>query len=559
MRRIGLRARPVPPNVKYLMLKERFATYLRPGMLAMALLVAGYVAVWILENLPVRYPLEYRENAIVLFTRLMTEGHNPYSVELRPATINVYGIVYHWAIFPFAQVIGCTAPLHRTASVFFVVATCIALGWVLRRDGVPILFSAVGALLLFIHLGQGLSIVARPDSLGLFLFFTSLAIPFCFHFSSSSLVISIGLSILGFLTKPYFLLSWGLVPAYAFLCVGKRRGIWTGFAGTVALLGTVTLIHRIYECYFTETFFIPLNSSGRSWRHLREVGSGFLLMNWGLLLVLLGPVVAGVFPGRKERAGSVAREKTRSWFDLAHLDEPLLSRAISLPAAVLICNGLVMVLLLGLHPGNGILYYHQLLTPFLIWTVFRQFQADWRRHGLSILLITANLAFLSGRTPRLPGDFKKEWAVIEELLADKKDVFTAPHLAHILATQNKPVYDAGMTEYYRAALGRNPLSISSAYRERVKTYREEVADKVAQQRFELVVVTPGLTPALSLAELRKHYVLQDTLPAPMTFDLFPIDTYPVDVWVPRGRHAGVLQSPPPMAEVGPPATETRRR
>ena len=538
------------------MLKERFAAYLRPAMLAMALLVAGYVAVWILDNLPARYPLEYRENAIVLFTRLMTEGHNPYSIELRPANINVYGIVYHWVVYPFAKVIGCTAPLHRTASVFFIVATCIALGWVLRRDGVPILFSAVGALLLFVHLGQGLSIVARPDSLGLFLFFASLAIPFCFRFSAPSLVISIGLSILGFLTKPYFLLSWGLVPAYVFLCVSKRRGIGTGVGAMVALPGTVILIHGIYECYFTETFFIPLNSSNRSWRHLREVGSSFLLLNWGLLLVLLGAVLT--FLRRKEQAGGVAGEKTRRWFDFGHLDEPLLGRAIPLPAAVLICNSLVMVLLLGLHPGNGILYYHQLLTPFLIWAVFRQFHADWRRYGLSILLITANLTFLSGRTPRFPGDFRKEWTTIEKLLADEKDVFAAPHLAHILASQNKPVYDAGMTEFYRGALRRNPLSISSAYQERVRTYREEVADKVSQQTFDLVVVTPGLAPALPLAELRKHYVLQDTLPAPMTFDFYPIDTFPVDVWVPRRRHAGLLQAPPPTGGQ-PPTVETRRR
>jgi hypothetical protein len=517
-------------------------------MLAMALLVAGYVAVWIIDNLPVRYPLEYRENAMVLFTRLMTEGHNPYSLELRPVNINVYGIGYHWAVFPFAKVIGCTAPLHRAVSVFFVVATCIALGWAIRRDGVPILFSAVGALLLFIHLGQGLSIVARPDSLGLFLFFTSLAIPFCFHFSRASLAISIGLSILGFLTKPYFLLSWGLVPAYVFFFVSKRRGIWTGVAAIVALLGTVVLIHRIYECYFTETFIVPLNASNRRWGHLQETGSSFLLLNWGLVLLLLRPVVAGVFLRRREWTGDGVVEQSRRLFDFVNLDKPLLGRTISIPAAVLICDGLVMVLLLGLHPGNGILYYHQLLTPFLIWTVFRQFRADWRRQGLSILLITLNLTFVSGRTPRLPGDYTKEWKTIEELLAAKKEIFAAPHLAHILARQNKPVYDTGMTEYHRAALDRNPFSISSAYRQRAEAYREELTDKVRQQKFDLIVITPGLGRAFPLMELRTHYVLQDTLPAPMMFATFPIDSYPVDVWVPRERHAGLFRSPPPMTK-----------
>src|SRR2546430_401639 len=81
---------------------------------------------------------------------------------------------------------------------------------------------------LFTQLGQGLSIVARPDSLGLFLFLASLVVPYRFRFSPSALLFSALLSILGFLTKPYFILGLGLVWLHLFVFESKSKAILFG-------------------------------------------------------------------------------------------------------------------------------------------------------------------------------------------------------------------------------------------------------------------------------------------------------------------------------------------
>jgi len=167
--------------------RERRANYLRLGILVLAGGFAVYVAAWIALNVFSHYPLEFRENAALFTADLQNRGENPYALEYRPVYVNVYGIGYYWICYPFTRLFGCHYTVLRLVSCSFIIATCWVLMWVLRIDGVSRLFAVVAALFLFVQLGQGLSIVARPDSLGLFLFLASLIVPYQFHFSLPSL------------------------------------------------------------------------------------------------------------------------------------------------------------------------------------------------------------------------------------------------------------------------------------------------------------------------------------------------------------------------------------
>lgn len=521
-----------------IMIKQRVTACLVPGMVAMALFVAAYVAFWIHDTWRSPYPLEFREDAIVAFSQLYANEGNPYLLKDRPVQVNVYGIGYHWVVRPFAHVFGATYQVHRAVSILFVTASCVLLGWILRRDKVSLAFAVTGALILFIQLGQGLSIVSRPDGLGLFLFLAALLIPYRFAFSTRSLVVSIGLSILAFLTKPYFLLSLALVPGYVFLSVGKLRGLVAGVAAIGALMVTVLAVHSMYECCFTETFFVNLGGASRSWKHLRSIAAGYLVLNWALLAMLLGGLISGAWNRLPRSSDPMAPQTTSGLLSLIDPYQPLLRGGISYPWFLLISGTLVIVFILGLHQGNGILYYHQFVTPFLLWIVFVQADVKWKRPWWAVMLMIVSLGWLNARTPRLPGDYTREWTALEQLTASHTNIFNSPHLTHFLLKQGKPIYDTGLTEYSPLATKRNVLGIASAYEQKWKAYRETLAENIRQQTFDLVAIPPGVSRVLPLGELRKHYVLKDTLAAPMAFDSYPVDTFPIDIWVPRPRESG---------------------
>src|SRR5881409_2044288 len=72
----------------------------------------------------------------------------------------------------------------------------------------------------------------------------------------------------------------------------------------------------------------------------------------------------------------------RGWFNWNQFHQPLVCGCGDLAGLALVCNTAVIVLVLGLHPGNDILYYHQLITPFLLWKVVRLADTTFKQHSL---------------------------------------------------------------------------------------------------------------------------------------------------------------------------------
>ncbi|MBC8002135.1 MAG: hypothetical protein H7X97_06065 [Opitutaceae bacterium] len=504
---------------------QRLARCLRPGLLFLALLMAGYVMVWVTECIRRPNVLEYREGAITLLTDLQLSGRNPYLLEDRPAVVSIYGIGYQWAMRPFASVLGGSLQTHRLVSCAFILLNCAVLAWVLRKDRTSWMLVIPAVAFWFMELGQGLSIVARPDSFGMFLFLGSLAIPYCLGFTTASLVVSAGFSILGFYTKPYFLLGLPLMALFLFLHQGKLKGV-VFFAISIAVLAaTVPLINAAYPAYFSETFFISRNAATRSWSHLQAIGGGYLRQHLVLLIVLVIAFVAGLTAWWRLHRG-----QWRSWLSFLPLSAPLLASSGNLPGLALAVASTVMVLMLGLHQGNGILYYHQIISPFLLWLVFRFAARLESRQGVVLLLILVHGVLYCRELRPLPADDRNQWQRLEQLVTASTNAFLPPPLAWIARQQGKPVYDGGQTEFSIRAYKGNFTKIGPLYEKRISDYWAGIISGQIRQDFDYMLVTPGLSPFVSFRMLNEHYVFQETLIMPMVFD-----SYPVDLWRPKGR------------------------
>ena len=508
------------------------ANYLRLSLLAFGIAYAGYVATWISLNVFCHYPLEFRENAVLFTADLQNRGENPYALEYRPVIVNMYGVGYYWICYPFTRLFGCDYTVLRLVSCAFIIATCLVLVWALRIDGASWIFAVVAALGLFVQLGQGLSVVARPDSFGLFLFLASLVIPYRFRFSYPSLFCNALLSILGFLTKPYFLLGLCLVWLYVFLFESKYKAVVFGTVAALALIASIWMINLVYECYFTETFFVTLRAVTRSWAHLRMIGGSFLVQNAGLLLILAAGLFHRAVRHRADIQAAAQQEVKRGWFNWNQLRQPLICQCGDLAGLALVCNTAVIVLVLGLHEGNDILYYHQLITPFLLWKVVRLADTTFRQHWLASTLLLVNLLIFASAAAPLPADHSAHWRALESLVASSTDVFAAPHLALLARQSGKTVYDAGQTEIAFAANHRNFTRVSGQYQERNRLFLQSIRAKVRNKQFDLIVVNWNICPLLSQEELARNYTPTGIVAAPMAFN-FNFRDFPLVCWVPK--------------------------
>jgi len=98
------------------------------------------------------YPLESFEGAMLLTTRVLLHGENPYALANMPVAINVYGINYHLLVYPFARLWGSTFLVHRAVSAVFIWLSCILFFVILRRHKINPLYSLSAVLIWYASL-----------------------------------------------------------------------------------------------------------------------------------------------------------------------------------------------------------------------------------------------------------------------------------------------------------------------------------------------------------------------------------------------------------------------
>jgi hypothetical protein len=192
------------------------------------------------------YQLEHREGAVLYTTRLLLDGENPYSLQNMPTAINVYGINYHLLVYPFAKLWGSTFLVHRAVSAIFLFLSCVLMFEIMRRHRVNVLYSLSAVLILYACLLYRYTPLARPDTLGFFLFLLSIFIAYVQHYSTRSLLMSAIFGIAAFYTKSYFVLSIPYLTVYLFLFVSKKRAILYGSWSFLLLISTGFVTNKIF-------------------------------------------------------------------------------------------------------------------------------------------------------------------------------------------------------------------------------------------------------------------------------------------------------------------------
>ncbi len=488
------------------------------------------------------FPNEYREGAIILSTKLIVEGGNPYTWANQPEYSNNYGIIYHLVVYPFAKIFGATLLIHRIISAFFIFASCLLLFMALIRMKVSAPLCLIGATILYAHLLYFAAPLARCDSLGMFLFLCSIYIPWRFNYSQNSLLCSITVGMLAFLTKPYFILAIFYVGIYVFIFKAKKLGVKYFLAIAISLTSTILLMNVLFECYWNNTFFV---NSGSSIVMEYPAYAGIQIyryVEYNLAIIAILFLAAFNLSKKIEKQvlqfTMISNSSIYRYINLTNLDKPLIDMGGFANIEWILYTLLSLAIFyfkLGKHDGSWLVYIHHLISPFLI-TIALQFVSK-KQLGKLILIVLLCLNLFSITKP----DFLQEaqsdnttWHEMEVVLSQHKDILNSPAIVPLLIDQRKAIYDSGLTEYFQYGIKRNFFGIhlpdNQQAKERNEQFMQTVTNKIEAKEFDLVTMTNRHSLFISEEELKKYYQYTKSIVVPMTSSF---QSWKLDIWEPK--------------------------
>ncbi len=515
--------------------------YNKINRVCIGLLIAGLgyfgvrLAMYAVTMIATPFQNEYREGVMLLATHNILQGINPYLLENQPVAINVYGIMYNLLVSPFAWVFGNTLAVHRVVSVVCILGACAVVYQWLRKESTSRLLALSGSLLLLGSLLFYVIPTARPDGLGELLFLLMIFLPLRYRFGKISLMVSCFLGIAAFYTKLYFILGIAIVASYLFLYVSKKTAVIYILGFTALLAATIFCVCRLAECYFLDVLFVNGSDNHSSFGYML-----YQLMVFGFINLPIIGVIAINHINISGIRGLPAsfRQIPRQWVKLIDgldVDAPLIKRPLSLDRYSLLVASAVIVCLLGQHYGQFLVYFFQLITPFLVIVTIKGVDFRKTRAAASIGLLLLNLYFISfgllGTND--PSPYLGGWQQVWDLIGSSKQVFNSPAVAAELILSDKTVVDAGQNEYYYATIPYSGTILAPKYQEVVdqgRRYRDNITQMVKAKIYDCLIITDEDVLPVSQAAIEENYQLiqRFSVGMPQTNQ-----EWHLQVWIPR--------------------------
>jgi hypothetical protein len=461
------------------------------------------------------YPNEYREGAMLMTSQLLLSGGNPYALDRQPQYTNVYGIFYPLVNLGLAFFTQIDLPHHRIVSAIFMLAGCLTLYLVMQRLNVK-LFYRIGGVGVFYGHSIYSGSYAYPNSLGVFLLLITIFIPWQYNYNRNSSIVSIFAGILGFLTKPYFILGILYLTIYL-LFVDRAKAIKYSVTAGLSLAIVMVLINWQFPMYINNTLLIHNNVAGKNIAYMICQLQTYTLDN--IYLVILGMITIYY--------------QQKNTFKIK-------VKPINLIDTCLILSLLLFVTKLGLHEGAWISYLHHLVSPFAIISLFVFFSKqsdsiDCRRYTI-ISYVSIILLIFQFRSPNFLPDISPElsnnWVAIDKIIANHQRVLSTPIVAPTLLQQHKTVWDNGESEYFIYGIDRaRDLKSDRQYTQ----YRQQIKDGLINKSFDLVVVNSGMSPdaAIDLKILSKFYHKNQSFQLSYPFVRKEWRIWDVDLYIPK--------------------------
>jgi len=449
-------------------------------------------------------------------TQVLITGGNPFAFENQPLAMNNYGILYELFVLPFAIVFGNTLLVHRAVSFFFILL-CSAVSFLtLKKINNDVYLSGLCSILMAIVLtGRG-GIGASPASVGCFFFLTAVLVPFNRSFDACSLLISILSCLLAFYTKPYFVLSFGIVASYLFLFVSKKTGVLYSISFCLFFLVTFALIRYFLTLYFVDILLGNISNADLGLAHLleqlqelcREFFPSFAL---ALLFLLINAV--------RNYGKEFSSQKIKLNLGWSNLDSALFRMSMDYFGYVFLIGLLAFIFILGAHLLNFMTYaYHVVMLPFFLW-LFSKIIKGTRLALIAIPIFLLNAAWLSLILINPSFLQKKDsagWSEIRAYVSGSEKVLNSPAIVSLLIEEGILPVDSGQTEFYYA-LKRYPdlpwlCPSYKVVKQNGSQYLWNINYAIANKEFDKLILTEEDKSEIKLRDrIDQYYVKVNTI------------------------------------------------
>lgn len=461
-------------------------------ILTITTLLLGFVLLFLalrfhLVLLMTESPQEYRENTFVALTDFMVVGGIPYTEEAMPAYMNVYGIAYPAIVYPFAKIFGSTYALHRIVNAFFLFLALYVVYRVLRRENLDRMKSLFLVVIWYTtFLLTIFDVLSRSDGFGIFLYMTTLAIPWWSKFSNKSLILAVVTTVLSFYTKQYFVLGGIFLALYIFLFLSKKKSLIFSAGASCLFLTSAILIHIFMPYYFFNTILFHLKNARYLTSHLILQIQEFSYLNFGLIFLM------AMFAGWK--VATIRKIQWERFFPVPkHLfdwKKGVFQIPLNYWTVLLAFSVIVVVGKFGGHDGNFLSYFVELIGPLLIIVtalVWKQFP----NKAISGLCIAGTLCILIARTSQFGIEDKKSiddnWTEWKGIINVCNDVYVPGPFARIAHENGSKVYDAGHGEYFTKPITKFMIPTFPDPRPVFNAYLHELERKITGKEFDCIV------------------------------------------------------------------------
>ncbi|MCE9645432.1 MAG: hypothetical protein K8S20_05475 [Chloroflexi bacterium] len=503
-----------------LLLERSNALYVPRIILIVGALVSIVWAIYFsVVTMTIRYQIELREGTALVLTRLLLSGKNPFSFEYQPLAMTNYGIGYNIAVLPFAAMFGSTLLVHRAVTFVFILLSALVCFVVVNDKKKDVSLALVCSAFVIVALvGQG-GIGAFPSAMGTFLFLLIVLMPYIRSFDRTSLIVSILGSLLAFYTKPYFILAFGIVVAYLFVFVSKKKAAYFGGLFLVLFFISFLFIRFIFPLYFIDTLVGNLSNTTRSVEHLRKQLMQLLYYFYPVLGVAL---IVFVKTLKIKKPGMLLEYAVRKKGDIFDWNLPFSRYSVNYLLFSFVISFLAFTFILGLHVGNYMNYAYQLLIPLFFCWFLQALDINSRLWVFVGLLIVFNLFMWELKIlnfSMLAQKDSKEWAELYEYVALSKNALNSTVItSEILELGMTPV-DAGQSLVYYtvkpyADINLVGPSFSSWYENGVM-YTKSIDQLIRNKKFDLVIATLEKATFYHARFLEENYFLIDEIKVDM--------------------------------------------
>jgi hypothetical protein len=515
----------------------RIKTILRVVFWSTLFLLILWLIYFAVVTISMPYPIEYREGVAPVMTQFFLKGENPFSLENQPLGTNNYGFVYNWFVLPFAALFGNTLLVHRIVTFFFILLSCLLIFQTTSRINRDRFFALAGAVFIMMGLAARGGLGAYPTAMGVFLFLAGILIPFNRAFDPLALFLSAVLCILAFYTKPYFVLSFGIVASYLFIFISKRKGLFYCLLFGVPFVLSYLLVRYFYILYFIDIFVSNLSNNHQDFFMYAIYQIVELAIEFSPALIL--GVILIFLNMRTPRLESVSLKRFLRCLDIPALDRPLVSASVNYIAYFFICSLLTFILVLGRHTGTFMTYLYQILLPPFVLLLFQYIKPSTRFTLISCSLVLLNIisfGHLRFNPLFLQQADSTDWARLYQSIDNSKHILNTPALTSEMVRLGIPPVDSGQTQYFytidpfpdNKLLGPNYQIVRSDGLQ----YQETIHQSVIDTKYDKIYLTPLLKNFLVPDDMRQYYYRTNTFVVNMPQT---DQNLTVEIWEPKTK------------------------